>query len=150
MLDVRFMEQRMADFPPRPSPTLAWCGRIALAVVFGVALLGADDAAAATKAFADAVQQYRAGHLSDAFGRFFALANEGDADAARIALFMHQYGPTLYGRYWDAPPQDVARWQLLQDRRGVHQEPRFQPDWLDPRTFQPGKQRVRAYRNVAQ
>lgn len=107
-----------------------------LARVLCVLAAAAGCAAAApvqarSTAFSEAVQQYRAGHLSDAFGRFFALANGGDADAARIALFMHQYGPILYGRYWDAAPQEVAYWQALQGKPAAHPTPPFQPQWLD-------------------
>jgi hypothetical protein len=119
----------------RRCPPSGWLVRAVCAAAASAALAAAAPAQARSRAFDEAVQQYRAGHLADAFGRFFALANEGDADAARIALFMHQYGPVLYGRYWDAAPQDVARWQALQHRPGAHPQPAFRPDWVDDGSF---------------
>lgn len=122
----------------------------ALSVLAAVAgFMTAMPAQARSPAFTEAVQQYRAGHLSDAFGRFFALANDGDADAARIALFMHQYGPILYGRYWDAAPQEVAHWQSLQGKPVVHSPPPFQPQWLDGGSFQSRPATRRTARKVA-
>lgn len=121
----------------------------ALSVMAAIAgFATAMPAHARSPAFTQAVQQYRAGHLSDAFGRFFALANDGDADAARIALFMHQYGPILYGRYWDAAPQEVAHWQALQGKPVVHSAPPFQPQWLDGGSFQPQPAPRRAVRKT--
>lgn len=122
----------------------------ALSVLAAVAgFMAAMPAQARSPAFTEAVQQYRAGHLPGAFGRFFALANDGDADAARIALFMHQYGPTLYGRYWDAAPQEVAHWQALQGKPVVHSPPPFQPQWLDGNTFQQRPDAKRAVKKTA-
>lgn len=109
--------------------------RAACVLAAAAAVAGGGPASARGKAFDEAVQQYRAGHLSDAFGRFFALANEGDPDAARIALFMHQYGPVLYGRYWEAHPHEVAAWQALQGKPTAHAEPPFRPQWLDQGSF---------------
>ncbi len=69
--------------------------------------------------FQDAIRQYKDGRLAEAFGRFVALANNGDADAARIALFMHRFGPPLYGRYWDLSPQEAESWtQLVRSEKG--------------------------------
>jgi hypothetical protein len=99
--------------------------RAAAALLLGLLATGA--AHASSQEFEEALRQYRAGRLSDAFGRFSALANKGDADAAHIALFMNKYGPQLYGSYWDAYPPDVAQWNLLiRDREGRPQ-PVFQP-----------------------
>ena len=88
-----------------------------LASVFTVYLLAASaPATAAAKddwAFNYAVEQYQRGRWSDAYGRFIALANDGDRDAARIALFMLRYGPRLYGSHWDASPDDVEEWEAL-------------------------------------
>ncbi|HYF20540.1 MAG TPA: hypothetical protein VEA40_21925 [Ramlibacter sp.] len=80
------------------------------------------------RAFQEATRQYQAGRKADAYGRFIALANAGDPDAAHIALFMHRYGPQLYGTYWDANPDDVVQWAaLIRDRHG-RQQPVYVPD----------------------
>jgi hypothetical protein len=86
----------------------------AFAMVLGAAAIGPAAASRVADAEYDAaVQAFRAGRTSDAFGRFIELANRGDVDAARIALFMHAYGPVLYGKYWEAGSQDVAYWTSL-------------------------------------
>lgn len=77
--------------------------------------------------FQHAVQQYKAGRYSEAYGKFIALANHGDPDAAHIALFMHKYGPTLYGSWWDADPTDVAQWSTLIRDQGGRLQPVFVP-----------------------
>jgi hypothetical protein len=60
--------------------------------------------------FADAAGSLRAGRHAEAYGRFVALADEGDVDAARIALVMHRYGPELFGSEWDASGEQLAAW----------------------------------------
>lgn len=63
--------------------------------------------------FLVAVKHFQAGRTSEAFGRFTDLANRGDVDAARIALFMHGYGPILFGKHWDASEADTDHWRRL-------------------------------------
>ena len=60
--------------------------------------------------YEQAVHAFRTGRTSEAFGRFVDLANRGDVDSARVALFMQSYGPALYGKQWDAGPENVAYW----------------------------------------
>lgn len=104
-----------------------------LASVFAVYLLTATaPATAAAKddwAFNEAVGQYQRGQWADAYGRFIALANDGDRDAARIALFMYRYGPRLYGSHWDASPDDVEVWEQLgtQSPKTFRAAPVFKP-----------------------
>ena len=94
--------------------------RVAMAVAF-VAVVGgrslqATAGPAATLAeleYAEAVQTFRAGRTSVAFGQFMALAKRGDVDSARITLFLHAYGPVLYGKQWDVMPSDVEQWNTL-------------------------------------
>jgi hypothetical protein len=76
-------------------------------------------AAVADREYAEALQSFRSGRTSEAFGRFVELANRGDPDAARVALFMHQYGSALYGKQWDAFPNDVAYWSSLVRNSGT-------------------------------
>ena len=60
--------------------------------------------------FADAAASLRSGRYADAYGRFVALAEEGDVDAARIALLMHRFGPEVFGSEWDASPEQLEAW----------------------------------------
>ena len=60
--------------------------------------------------FADAAKSLRAGRFAEAYGRFVTLADEGDADAGRIALVMHRYGPEVFGSMWDATTEQLAQW----------------------------------------
>jgi hypothetical protein len=75
--------------------------------------LCAASALAQETSFPDAVRSYRAGHWSAAYGQFRYLANGGNAEAARIALFMHGHGRLLYGSGWDATEEDLALWNRL-------------------------------------
>lgn len=80
--------------------------------------------------YAQAVQSFRAGRTSEAYGQFIALANRGDVDAARVALFMNGYGASLYGKHWDALPNEVAYWSTLVRNSSMtagRQQPDFQP-----------------------
>lgn len=79
--------------------------------------------------FNEAVASYRGARYSDAFGKMLALATRGDADAARIVLFMHQYGPTLYGSYWDLNSEELATFGELAVLAKARMPPAFQPSW---------------------
>lgn len=110
-------------------------GALALAASLLLTLAGAAEAAAPVeREFEQAVRSFRAGRTSDAFGQFIELANRGDVDAARIALFMHTYGPVLYGKHWDAGSKDVAYWTSLVRNSGTSGRPlpEFQPTVLTP------------------
>ena len=83
-----------------PSPPAAAALKLINAVACALALAvpaAPIHAGGHEQEFQQAVQQYKAGRYSQAYGKFIALANHGDPDAAHIALFMHKYGPTLYG-----------------------------------------------------
>ncbi len=86
---------------------------LSICLALGCLLLAPATARAEDPSFADAVAQFKKGNWSDAYGRFIEMANEGDADAARISLFMLRYGRLLYGSNWDAAPEDSADWQRL-------------------------------------
>ena len=77
-------------------------------LILGLCLAG--GALAQQPQFNDAVRDYRQGRWSAAYGQMVALANDGHRDAARIALFMHQYGPLLYAAEWDATEDEVDHW----------------------------------------
>ncbi|HZY19042.1 MAG TPA: hypothetical protein VFE82_11210 [Ramlibacter sp.] len=77
--------------------------------------------------YQQAVVQHQRGEFAEAYGRFIALANAGDPDAARASLFMLRYGPDLYGSHWDAMPQEIARWESLAASAKGRPVPSFQP-----------------------
>lgn len=63
--------------------------------------------------FAGAAASLRLGRFAEAYGRFIALADEGDADAGCIALVMHRYGPEVFGSMWDATAEQLAQWSRM-------------------------------------
>jgi hypothetical protein len=112
--------------------------RQAAATVAATLMLFALPASAANpveREYEDAVRSFRTGRLSEAFGQFMALANRGDVDSARVALFMHSYGPALYGKQWDAGAQNVSYWNTLVRNSGTSARPmpEFQPTVLSPK-----------------
>ena len=86
-----------------------------------------------------AVKSFRSGRMAEAFGQFIDLANRGDVDSARIALFLNAYGQTLYGKQWEAGAQDVAYWTMLVRNSGPSARPlpEFQPTVLTPGKVKP-------------
>ncbi|MCE9660071.1 MAG: hypothetical protein K8R60_16030 [Burkholderiales bacterium] len=63
--------------------------------------------------FAEASQLFRAGRHAAAYGRFARLANEGNREAAGIALVMHRHGVALFGSNWDATTEELEQWSAL-------------------------------------
>lgn len=117
--------------------SFALAGWLALPIAGSSATPAAPDAV-----IAHAIDQYRLGRLAAAYGRFVELANRGDADAARIALFMHHYGPLLYGKYWDADAADLEDWARLAEGHKGRAAPAYRPT---PGTG-PGPRRVEPVR----
>lgn len=60
--------------------------------------------------FAEAAESLRTSRFPEAYGRFVALADEGDVNAARFALLMHRYGPEVFGSTWDASQKQLEEW----------------------------------------
>jgi hypothetical protein len=77
--------------------------------------------------FREALGSYKSARYSEAFGRLMSLAGRGDSDAARIVLFMHQYGPSLYGSYWDLNPDEVLQFQQVAALATHRSAPVFKP-----------------------
>lgn len=77
----------------------------------------AANAPSVQAAFDDAMDQYREGRWSAAYGRFAALADQGHAEAARIALLMLRYGARLYGHHWGASQPQINEWMKLAVQR---------------------------------
>ncbi|MBK9359846.1 MAG: hypothetical protein IPM99_12940 [Rubrivivax sp.] len=88
---------------------LARLAVLAPLVVAGVAAQ-AQGALHPEQSFEAAMQAYQDGRYPAAYGRFVKLASGGHAEAARIALAMHRYGPQLYGSQWDAAPHQLRDW----------------------------------------
>lgn len=86
----------------------------------------------ADREYDDAVRSFKIGRASEAFGKFIDLANRGDVDAARIALFMSQYDSVLFGKHWGASPAEIGYWTLLVKNSGstARPQPEFMPSWL--------------------
>jgi hypothetical protein len=70
-----------------------------------------------------AVQAFQARQYAVAYGRFAALADEGDAPSALIALALVRHGPTLFGSEWSLTRVQLQRWSVLAlrdiDERGA-------------------------------
>ncbi|HEY1227303.1 MAG TPA: hypothetical protein VGF26_08275 [Ramlibacter sp.] len=102
--------------------------RVVLVLAMAAACVAAPARAAQPMyTYEEAVTRFRAGEWADAYGRFMDLANKGDADAARITLFMLRYGPQLHGSYWHALPHEVRRWQGLASSGVGRKSPEFAP-----------------------
>ena len=94
--------------------------RATLAAFISILLLSASFPSGAQTPieheYAQAVQSFRAGRTSEAYGQFIELANRGDVDAARVALFMNGYGASLYGKHWShycsMRPGITGLWQV--------------------------------------
>lgn len=64
----------------------------------------------ASAQFALAMREFKAGRRTAAFGMFMRLADDGDAEAARVALLMVRYGSELYGAGWGASQEQIDYW----------------------------------------
>ena len=62
---------------------------------------------------ANAVSSFRQGRFPEAYGRFISLADAGHAPAARMALWMYQQGPGLFGADWDSSQDQLDAWSRL-------------------------------------
>ncbi|MEO5882267.1 MAG: hypothetical protein ABIQ06_07610 [Caldimonas sp.] len=75
-------------------------------------------AVAPPTSLAEASQLFRTGRHAAAYGRFVRLANEGDREAARVALVMHRHGSALFGSSWDASTEELILWSALAQAAG--------------------------------
>jgi hypothetical protein len=62
--------------------------------------------------YAEAVQAFQAQRYSVAYGRFAALADDGHASAALMALALVRYAP-VFGAEWSATPAQIQDWTAL-------------------------------------
>jgi hypothetical protein len=113
-----------ANRPSRPLLTLAMTIAMPLIVVganaFGVASARAEElrmpGAEYTQRYDDAVHALSAQRYSAAYGRFAALADEGHAPSALMALAMVTFRPSMSGAQWSATPAQLQRWSALVSR----------------------------------
>ena len=103
-----------------------------------LALAGSSWCGASDAEFAAAIGKHKEGRWADAYGRLVDLANRGDPDAARVALFMLRYGPVLYGSHWDASTEEVEYWQNLTATGWGRSAPVFKPQHHADRSRKPG------------
>jgi hypothetical protein len=124
----------MASQSTRPFQALARSAR-ALPLLF--AFLAAAPALASEQAFDNALQSYRTGRVSEAYGRFLALAHKGDPDAARIVLFMGHYGPMVHGTFWELTDKDAATLRKTAMRPSLRARPLPDPAGYEGATTAP-------------
>jgi hypothetical protein len=96
-----------------PTPSFSKPRNISLtaaASVLRAAREAGDTNEVTATAFVSAVRLYEDGHWEFAFERLTALADDGHAPAAKLALLMLRYGRALYGKSFSARPAQVARW----------------------------------------
>lgn len=65
---------------------------------------------------ARAHEAFAAQRYAEAYGRYAALADQGDAVAAWMALTLVSNGPVLFGTEWSATPGQLQRWSALAAR----------------------------------
>ena len=102
----------------KPSMTIAMSLMVAAANVFGVAAARAEElptqSAEYTQRYGDAVHALGTQRYSAAYGRFTALADEGHAPSALMALAMVTYRPSMSGAaQWSVTSAQLQRWSEL-------------------------------------
>lgn len=65
------------------------------------------------RAHARALDSFRRARFPEAYGRFVELANVGHAPSARVALWMCEQGPAVFGSDWDCTPDEIDDWKTL-------------------------------------
>jgi len=113
-----------ANRPSRRLLTLAMTIAMPLIVVganaFGAASAHAEElripGAEHTQRYEDAVHALSRQRYSAAYGRFAALAEEGHAPSALMALAMVTFPPSMSGTRWSATPAQLQRWSALVSR----------------------------------
>ena len=90
---------------------------LAFGGLVSVALAAPHKPAAAQTAskaeFDQALDDYRQGRQTAAYGTFTRLADAGDVEAARIALILLRHGERLHGAAWGASQPQINHWMKL-------------------------------------
>jgi len=74
-----------------------------------MALAGMRPSSSAQR-YREAMENYQARQWPQAYETLAALADSGDAPAARVAALMARQGPELFGQRFDVSPERLARW----------------------------------------
>lgn len=78
--------------------------------------------------FGAALAAFRSRHYAGAYRQFVELADQGHAEAARIAWQMYRWGPALYGARWHASEPQLRAWSALVAEEALRlQEPSPDP-----------------------
>ena len=78
--------------------------------LFDAMLNWVDHHPADASTFDGAMDEYTHEHYVEAFRALAHLADQGHADAARMALLMHDHGPRLFGHRFDVDAARHASW----------------------------------------
>ena len=100
------------------------------ALALALACLAAP-AVAADYDFDGALQSYRSGRMSEAYGRMLTLGLKGDPDAARIALFLGEQGPMVHGALWELTDTDAQQLRKVSMRPSLRPQPQPDPAGYD-------------------
>ena len=65
---------------------------------------------------------FLARRYAEAYGRYAALADAGDPEAASMALTMVVHGPALFGSDWSATSGQMQRWSALAQQFALQSE----------------------------
>lgn len=90
---------------------------LACALVVTLPTQAYAEVVSGNQSFTYAVELYKSGKFSAAYGRFQALANAGDLQSAKIALFMARNGALLYSTEWSATQSEIDRWLAMTSDR---------------------------------
>lgn len=63
--------------------------------------------------FSQALDDYKDGKRTAAYGQFARLADRGDAESARMALILLRHGQKLHGTAWGASQPQIDHWMKL-------------------------------------
>jgi hypothetical protein len=106
---------RSTSIPTR-AVTLGLSFIVAVAGALGAAPARADEVQMPrefAQRYDDAVAALMTQRYVAAYGRFAALADQGHAPAALMALAMVRYRPSVVGAAWSASPGQLRRWGAL-------------------------------------
>ncbi|MEI8159248.1 MAG: hypothetical protein WCH60_20495 [Burkholderiales bacterium] len=71
--------------------------------------------------FVEAMDFYQLGKWAKAYERLAALADNNHAGAARIALLMYRFSPSLYGVTSNASKEQAERWARIASQQWASQ-----------------------------